>query len=387
MYTRPDYSTAREKAGFGWSVGGTQGALRELTDTPIREFNLEPEVCIEAYRRGRPLLREMFGEDVGLPGLSTPAVSYGHVNALGSELLFPEGGEVAHTHVYGSLEEGLRRLAEPVDFENAGWYPFFARFRERMLEAFPGESVGLSFGAEGPITTGYELRGQDFFTDILDAPELAVEFLAAVVRSTLDYHRFLCSQSGGEPVSPASGGICDDLSSFVPPRLFPQIVLPAWDAYFDGVTSGTRHAHVEDLRAEQLPFLEDIGLSSFDPSISPKLNPQIVTQHCRVPFAWRLGSFHYTEMSCRDVEDFVYQSAADGASSVITYVAEGMCNDDGVRKVQAFIRAAKETKRLIAEGCSREEVGQRVSDEGKERFWDRWCGFLSPLSSRGGHSG
>ncbi len=382
-YVRPDYNTAREQAGFGYAVGGTQGALREITGVPIREFNLNAESCVEAYRRGRPLLREMFGEEVGLPGVSTPAISYGHVNALGSELLFPEGGEVAHTHVYASLEEGLRRLAEPVDFASAGWFPFFSDFRDKLAAAFPDEAVGLSFGAEGPITTAYELRGDGFFTDIFDAPELAQQFLAAVVRSILDYHAFLCSLHGVAPLSPAAAGMCDDLSSFIPARLFSQFVIPAWEAYYQGMTTGARHAHVEDLRAEQLPFLEDIGLSHFDPSISPKLNPQIVAAHCRVPFAWRLGSFHYTEMSCRDVEDFVYQSAADGASSVITYVAEGMCNEDGVAKVHAFLSAAKDARQLIAAGCSREEIGQRVSAEGRRKLWDRWCGFNSPLSSRG----
>ena len=56
-----DYETARREAGFTWSVGGSQGALRAVTGVPIREFNLDPSACAEAYRRGRPLLREMFG--------------------------------------------------------------------------------------------------------------------------------------------------------------------------------------------------------------------------------------------------------------------------------------------------------------------------------------
>jgi hypothetical protein len=141
---------------------------------------------------------------------------------------------------------------------------------------------------------------------------------------------------------------------------------------------------VEDLRTEQLFCLEEIGLASFDPSISPKLNPRLLAQHTRVPFTWRLGCFHYREMSVQEVEDFVFQSAADGASGVITYVAEAICNEESVPKVHAFIRAAKEAKRLVAEGCPREEIGQRVSPEGRAKLWDQWCGYLSPLSSRGG---
>lgn len=384
MTCKPDYSTARKEAGFTWSVASSQGALRELTGIPIREFNLDPKACIEAYRRGRPLLREMFGEDVSLPGLCTPAVSYGHANVLGSELLFPDGGEVAHTHPYRSLEEGLRALREPVDFASAGLAPFYLEFRERLREAFPGEAVGWGFGAEGPITTAYELRGEGFFTDIFDDPSLARQFLRAVVESILDFHRWVCSLDGRPPINPHGGGMCDDLSSFIPARLFREMVLPYWEQYYAGITTGRRSAHVENLQAEQLPFLEEIGLSSYDPSISPKLNPQIIATHCRVPFHWRLGCFHYREMSCQDVEDFVFQAAADGASGVITIIAEAICNQDGVAKVQAFIRAAQEAKRLIDEGVSREEIGQLVSPAGREKLWDGWCGYLSPKSSRGG---
>ena len=380
MTSRPDYSIAREKAGFGWSAGSSQGALRAVTQTPIREFNLEPEACIDAYRRGRPMIREMFGEDVSLPGASTPAISYGHPNGLGSELLFPEGGEVAQTHIYGSLEEGLCALREPVDFATAGMAPFYLQFRERMQEAFPDEAVGFAFGLEGPITTAYELRGDGFFTDIFDAPDLAREFMEALVESVLQFHRFLCSARGAEPSNPHGAGMCDDLSSFIPPRLWPELVLPYWDQYYRGMTTGSRSAHVENLRAAQLPFLEDIGLVRYDPSVSPDLHPQIIAKHCRVPFAWRLCSFHYREMSCEDVEDFVFQSCADGASSVTTVVAETMCDEEHVAKVHAFIRAGKEAKRLVEQGCPRDEIGQRVSPTGKEKLWEGWCGYLGPGS-------
>jgi len=381
---RPDYSRARLQAGFSWSVGGSQGALRELTGVPIREFNLQPKACIEAYRRGRPLLREMFGDEVGLPGLTTPAVSYGHVNCLGSELLFPEGGEVAHTHICGSLSEGLAKLREPVSWATSGMAPFFLDFRQQLIDAFPGERVGFAFGGEGPITTAYELRGEGFFTDLYDDPPLAKQFLRALTDSVLSFDRFHMAANEVPMPNPGGGGMCDDLASFIPAPMLPEFVLPFWERYFQGITTGGRHAHVEDLRAEQLFCLEAIGLHRFDPSISPKLNPHLLAEHTRVPFLWRLGCFHYREMSVQDVGDFVFQSAADGASGVITYVAEAMCNEETVPKVHAFIRAAKEAKRLLDEGCPRAEMAQRVSPAGRATLWDAWCGYLSPRSSRGG---
>ncbi len=381
---RPDYEVAREKAGFSWSAGSSQGALREVSGIAIRDFNLDPSACIEAYRKGRPILCEMFEGQVSLPAPATPAISYGHVNCLGSELLFPEGGEVAHTHVYGSLQEGIEALKESVDFATAGMAPFYLSFLEKMREALVGEQVGFGFGEEGPITTAYELRGDGFFMEVMDTPELVREFLTAMVRSILDFHRFASAVRGVPAVNPTAGGMADDISSFIPPHLFPDVVLPAWEQYYSGITTGTRHAHVEDLRPQQLRFLEDIGLERYDPSISPRLNPQIIARECRVPFVWRLGSFHYTEMTCRDVVDFVFQSAADGACGVTTNVAEGMCSAETVPKVLAFVRAAREAKEMVERGASSEELRERVSPEGREKLWERWCGYLSPLSSRGG---
>lgn len=386
MSVRPDYSTARQEAGFNWRVGSSQNALRELAGVPIRDFNLDPAACIEAYRRGRPLIREVFGPDVGGVGLMTPAISYGHVNCLGSELIFPEGGEVGHTHIYASLEEGLRRLAEPVDFATAGMAPFYLDFRKKLVEAFAGEQCGLCFGLEGPITTAYELRGEGFFTDFFDDPPLAARFLEATEASILDFHRWVAEVDGRPAVNPDMGGLCDDIASFVPPRLYPTMVVPFWEQHFRGITTGRRHAHVEDLRAEQLPYLEEVGLASYDPSISPRLNPKLIRDNCRVPFAWRLECFHVREMSHGEIEDFVFQSVADGASSVTLTIAETLCRDDGPQKVRTFIAAAKEAKRLFDEGMRREGIGERVSAEGRRKLWDEWCGSLSPLSTRGGRT-
>jgi len=94
MPHRPDYDTARHKARFNWWASVGVGAYRELAGVPIREFNLDPKACIEVYQTGRTRARELFGDQVSYAGPATPPVSYGHVNCLGAELLFPDGGEV-----------------------------------------------------------------------------------------------------------------------------------------------------------------------------------------------------------------------------------------------------------------------------------------------------
>ena len=374
-YKKPDYPTARQVAGFDWAVSGSQDALRGLTGTPIREFNLKPEVCIETYRKGRPLHREFFGPDVDLPGLLTPAISYGHINCLGSELIFPENGEVGHTPLYGSLKEGIAALEKPLDFAKAGMMPFYIDFLHQMQAAFPTESVGFYFKSEGPVTTAWALRGEDFFTDIYDDPDAAKEFLRLTTASIIEYSRFQSNLFKRPLINPSGAGICDDIASMINPDLWPEFVMPYWEQYFGGLTTGTRGAHVEDLRPAQLKFLEEIGLSSYDPSISPKLNPRIIAAGCRVPFTWRLGSFHYNDLTLVEVEDFVFQAAADGATGITTGMEASLCNKSAVSKVHAFVAAAKEAKRMVNTGASRSDVGRRVSDEGKVKFWGKWFGF------------
>ncbi len=374
MKERPAYDVLRDEAGFSWFVGSTIYALLAVTGVPIgRAYNLDPDVAIDVYREGLPRFRNLFPDPTAVPdpAIHTPAISYGHVNCLGSELLFPEVGEVAHTHIYGSLDEGISALEQRVNWLEAGMFPHYLAFREKLQQAFPGKDVGLSFGYEGPLTTAYELRGDGIFYDLMDDVPRTQVFLRLVTQSVLDFARALKKVLGVPPVSD-TGHMCDDIASMVPPDRFAELVLPFWHQYYEGMTTGRRRAHVEDLRADQLPYLEAVGLSYFDPSISPRLTPPIIRDRCRVPFGWRLGGFHYMNMDSTDVRDWVFQAVADGASAVFTHIDDVMCEPANVPKVHAFIEAAKEAERTLAEGGTREDVGALVTDRGRKRFWDHW---------------
>jgi hypothetical protein len=375
MHLRPDYEALRRDTAtaFEWSVTGSYLAYLKMAEVPARDFFLEPEACIEVYRTGRQRVEELFGPDVGVAGPTTPPISYGHPNSLGAELYFPEGGEVAVEHVFqDSLDRAIAALKQPVDFGRAPRAQFYLNFLAQMQKAFPGEEVWYAYSWEGPVTTAYEFRGDAFFLDVLDEPEKTQEFLGLLTTSVLDFYRWHCSISGRPVIKPDSAMICDDIASMIPPRLWETFVLPYWDQYFNGVTSGRRLAHVEDLRPTQLRHLETIGLWYYDPSVSRQINPQVIARECRVPFGWRLVSFHYRGMTCRDVEDFVFQAAADGACKVFTVLEGTMCEPPHIEKVKAFIRAGKEVKRLLDRGGTRAELRERVSEKGRQKFWQTW---------------
>lgn len=368
----PDYLRIRAEAGFAWEVSATYLALLDATGIPIKEFNLDPKAGIEAYRRGRRLLRDLYGPELRLPAPATPPVSYGHANALGIDLVFPEGGEVNYDRSPRTLRHLRDLLKRETDFGKAGMIPFFLDYRRRLQEAFHDEQVGFSMGHEGPITTAYVLRGEDFFTDLYDEPRRVKELLALETESIVRYVHFTARLHGEPAVRTDGGGLADDVSSMMHPRMWEEFVLPFWERYFQGITSGRRSAHVEDLRPEHLPFLERIGLSYYDPSISHKLNPRAIKDACRVPFGWRLANFHYPLMNLQEVKEFVFQAAADGATKIFTNVCAMMANDAMAEKVRAFTEACKTVERMLADGASRAELGASVSPEGRMRFWKHW---------------
>lgn len=371
MY-KPDYNALRKESKFSCFVSASYLALLEITGLRIKDMFLSPSVGIELYRKGRPLIREMYGPDVNTPSLITPPVSYGHVNTLGVELLFPDGGEVNHGTMAETLEECVEILRRPVDFATAGMLPFYMEYRKKMQEAFPGEKVGFAYKAEGPLTTAYILRRDNFFYDPYDNPELAKDFLGLVTDSIIQFHYFLRKAEGLPEINPESSGLADDVASMLSPELWPEFVLPFLERYYNGLTTGKRSAHIEDLRPSQLQFLEKLNLVAYDPSVSAKLNPKMISRMTRVPFSWRLCNFHYPDLTVEDVADFVYQAAADGASGVFTSVCHGMCNNESVKKVHSFISAGKKAESMLAKGASREDIGEMVSDSGKRKFWDNW---------------
>ncbi len=349
-----------------------QSALIELAGAEIREFNLDPAMGIEVYRQGLPRFREMFGPDVSPPAISTPAISYGHISALGAELVFPQGGEVSFITPCGSLEEGIDLLKRPIDFAATGMAPFYLEYQHRLQQAYPDEHVLFSFGHEGHVTTAYTLLGMNLFLYCYDQPDLLAEFLRLETQSIIDYARWRRVLDGQTPVTSEVGGLADDIASMLAPEIWPRFVLPYWEQYFRGITTGKWVAHVEDLRPAQLPLLEDAGLAHYDPSISSKISPRAIAKRCRVPFSWRLGSFHYPTMNCQDVRDFVFQAAADGATCIFTLIEGNMCNEQALPKVCAFVESARQVERMLKDGATRSDIGTCVSDSGRKKFWDHW---------------
>jgi len=372
-----NYETARKEAGFEWYIGSSVYAFIELAGISLHEYNTNPLAGIEAYNpKYFDMCCEMFGDFLNPVGVSTPAVSYGHINFLGVDLVFPpDEGEVNYIHDSKSLKEWTRILNDNMSFEKMNEYgQFFLDYRDRLQEAYPDKKARWSMSYEGPMTTAYELRDMDFFYDIYDNPEELHVFLKALALNTVEYIKFHRRVNGQPEFNPEEGAMCDDIASLIPPDKFEELVLPYWEIYYRGTSSGKRFLHTEDHTYKTMKYLEDARITYFDPSISHKLNPQLIRDNCRVPFGWRMGSFHFTDLSPDDIRDWVYKAVEDGASKVFTHVTKLMLDDAHIKKVKAFHEAVVNSKEMLDKGASRQEVGKLVSTSGRERFWAKWPG-------------
>ena len=353
---------SRDEAPFTWSVSCGMPAYAAAAGIRFDRLFRDLDGIVEAFTVGQPKVQGMFGPDVRYGGPAWAGISYGHVNCLGSQLRFPEDSEVAHTPIYSSMAEGIEALQQEVDWANAGMMPFYLNLGERLKKAFPDSHIAFGgFGYEGPITTAWELRGHGFFMDLYDDPELCKDFLHLVTDSIVDYSKFIRSINGQPAFLETGIGFCDDVSAMIHPNLWPDRVLPFQDQYFRIQTSGRRHAHIEDLTIAHLPYLDDLGLDSFDPSVSPQLQPSDLRDRCQVPFLWRLNSMQVRDFSCDQIRRFVFEGVADGASGVFSSIARTMISPEDVAKIYTFIDAAKQVEGLLADGSPREQLREQLT--------------------------
>jgi len=339
----------RQTLGFGWFVGVADETLSFLAGIDLDEYYLNPDSCVRAIRLGRARIGDLFSDDVRPPGVSCPPLSYGHIACLGAKVLFPHNSEPSVRPVFDSIQDAIDALSRKRKFEENDLFKHYDGMYRRLREEFPEENVKfMGFGHEGPITSAVLLRGKDFCVDLYRHPDDVKRFLELVTDSIVDFVRFTRRINSEPEDTSQSFGLADDFSSLIHPEMWGEFVVPYWDRYYSQLTSGARTLHCENLDPRHLKYLEQVGISYYDPSISPRLRPSIIKDRTTIPFTWRLASFELLRMSVDEVRDWVRSSAEEGATHVHFYVEWTTCTGDNPSKVSAFISAAKERASTVA---------------------------------------
>jgi len=328
---------------FSWYVSGCHEAYAYLSGLKLDEIYKDYFSCAKAFEVGRKKIKEIFGEQVVVGSPSCAPISYGHIICLGVPVSFPEDSEPGVRPIYKNIDEGIDALKKDVDFSKNELFKHYLGMWEYLKNKFPDEKVYFSgFGWEGPITTAVLLRGTDFYMDIFDCPEKVKNFLSLVTESVIKFVYFTRNINNEPPINSESSGLADDLSSLISPSLWDEFVIPYWERYYSGLTTGKRTIHVENLKPEHLPYLKKVNISYYDPSVSPALSPKIIKEKIDIPFEWRLPSFQLRDMKKGDVRKWIYEMIKEGADTLFHIIGKECCLGNNPDKVKEFIKTCKE---------------------------------------------
>ncbi|HOJ09943.1 MAG TPA: uroporphyrinogen decarboxylase family protein [Clostridiales bacterium] len=313
-----------------------------LAGITMREFFKDKAKCAQAWHAGLKKIYEYFGDILPLRAVSGPPISYGHIICLGSPVTYPENSEPNVKPVLSSIDEGIELLEAKKDIDYSE-QPLFKHYYEMcnyLKDQFPDQNVHFSgMGAQGPLTSAVLIRGQDFIYDVYDEPEKAKRFLALLTDSIVGFHHFTNKVNGMPAINPRSAGLADDFASLISPDMWPEFVVPYWNQYFEGLTTGTRTLHCENLAPAHLKYLKDIHLSHFQPSVSDLLTIENVKANTSIPFDWLLYAYNITEMSDKEIEQWVDRTVEAGITIIRTQFGQYTCQADKLDRIKAFYKA------------------------------------------------
>lgn len=305
-------------------------ALACYAGVPLREYFLDADAAYAVATRAPEVVRERFGIAIG-PVLM--GMSYHSLLPVGARVEFMENGNPM-------LHPCLARLA---DFQRWGEFrPFDSPLTRHLLEVWRqvdsrlgGGKVAFSYGNEAPFTAAILLRGEAFFTDILEEPELAMAFLDRLTDHWLIAHAAYRELLGAA----ATGGMVwlgDDFSGLLSPPLFAEFVLPTYRRIYATVQPRRKVLHSELLRPAHLPLLAELQLDCFDPHVDQFIAPDDIPRLLPgVPWLWRIISSHLVTHSPAELvaeyEEGVHAGATDIQAVVMPNVP-----DDNIRTIQAL---------------------------------------------------
>ena len=320
--------------GQPFSFGIADTAIAEAGGVSLYDLHTNVDAICRAYEAIVPVAERLGVEP---PRPSMAGVAYSHVSTLGCEVkITPEAVE-PWVRPCITRPEDIDRLREPEDYLSRGIVPERLRLAEELKRRRPDASTRIGHDYEGPVTTAALMMGQSFFTLPLDDPARAHRLLEFVTRSAVNYAKAIRTHQGRAPTG-GQQGICDDFAGIFGPDLFAEFALPYWKMMYELLEAESRFMHSELLRAEHLHFLADAGIDVYDPSVDQYLTPEILKQHCPVPFTLRMWPAEVRDHSAEELVE-MYRHRASFQPVSITFSLCQLCEEP---KIAALLEVARE---------------------------------------------
>lgn len=318
-----------------------------LSGITLKEFFLDKVKCAQAWRIGNQKIYEYFGDMLPLRPIAGPPISYGHLICIGAPVTFPEDSEPNVKPFVDSIDEGIKVLQEKkdIDFSKQPLFQHYKELCDYLQEQFPEQKIPFSgMGSQGPLTSAILMRGQDFIFDVYDYPEKAKEFLRLLTDSIIEFRRFTNRVNGAPEISPWGTGLADDFASLIAPDMWEDFVIPYWNQFYEGLTTGRRSLHCENLSPKHLKHLKATGLSHFQPSVSDMLTIDNIKANTDIPFDWLLYAFNITHMSDQEIQEWVDRTVAKGITLIRTQFGRFTIEEGKLDRIKAFYKAFEKYK-------------------------------------------
>ena len=332
---------------ISWSVDyNPYCSYAYVANVSMRDYFENPDAVIHCYEVGKQWVEDTFqGRLPVLPPMLYP-ISYGHLICLGATYTMPDNSDLNMHAFASSLDEAIDILKKTkgIDFSKNELVQKYISDSKVLQAKYPELNLPITLpSSQGPITSAVLMRGQDFYLDLYDEPEKTLEFIRLMTDSILDYQHF-CRKINNQPlISPSGARVYDDFASLVSPHLFSTFVIPAWNQMFEGLTTGSRFVHCEDLYPQHLQYLKEAKLDSFQPSVSDKLTLENYFANTDVPlYDWLLYSWLCADFDESQIRDWIHASLAGGARKLRTQFNQATHKRNRIDRIISFIDAFDE---------------------------------------------
>jgi len=322
-----------QKFYFGFS----DHLLLEIGNINFYQLHFESKAIIRAYEKLKKIAEEL---EITPPIPKMAGFCYPHIASLGAHIEFPEDGEPKPFPLIKNIED-IDKLKEPEDYLKASIIQKKLKTLEELKKYVPETPNTIGHIYEGPITTAVLLMGQDFFILVYENPEKAHKLLDFCVNSSLNYAKTILNYFG-EEIKEGPKGIPDDFAGILPPKLFPEFVLPYWDRMYEGLKAIERHLHSELLREEHLKFLKDLKINVFDSSTDQYLNGEILKEKCPCKFTLIIKSWEIFELSEDELEKLYIKLSTYNPVS-ISFSMDRLVD---LPKIKRLLKIARELERI-----------------------------------------
>lgn len=310
------------------------------------EYFTNIDALIMSHKKQLEFIPSVFGDTVAPLNPAPAHLSYGHLVCIGATIKYSETAEPNVTPTASSVEEAIEMLEKVrgMDFTKHPFFLYYAEMLNRLREAFPEREIAFSgFGNEGPITSCALFRGQDFYMDLYDEPELTKRYIYLMTESICEFKKQINVYNGLPPVTHYRGYLCDDCASFLNPSMWEEFVIPYWEQYYSSLTTSTnRFLHCESARREHLPYLAKAKITHYQPSVSPMLTLDDMKNYLPegITFDWLLYAWELTKMTDEQIAAWIDAAVEAGAITIRTQFNSYTVKENKLDRVKAYLKAA-----------------------------------------------